>query len=63
MNRILPIAAAVTIAASGAAYGQVKVAVKDNAQVTKIDVKATDVGKVKVMDNPGNTKVQVKPKL
>ena len=62
MRKFLPIAAALAISTSGAAYAQLKIDIKDNTKVTKVDVKAADLGKVKVMDNPAQTKVKVKVK-
>ena len=60
MRKLLPIAAAFAISASAAYAGPpVKVDVKDNKNVTKVDVKAPGTAGVKVMDNPNNLKVKV----
>ena len=62
MRSLLPIAAAAfAISATGAAYAgpPLKVGIKDNKNVTKVDVKAPGTLGVKVMDNPSNLKVKV----
>ena len=59
MRNILPIAAAIALSASGAAYaGPAKIDLKGNKNVTKIGVKVPGTGSVKIMDNPANLKVK-----
>lgn len=60
MRKLLPVAAALAIATSGAAYANpLKIDLKNNQNVTKVGVKAPGTGSVKIMDNPANTKVKV----
>ena len=66
INRSYPLKAlaALALVTSGAAYAQVDTKVKDNEQVTKVDVgvkeQTTDTNtKVKVQDNPAQTQVKV----
>jgi hypothetical protein len=61
MSKLLQFAAALAVTTSGVAFAEppLKVDLKGNQNVTKVDVKAPSTGSIKVMDNPGNTKVKV----